>query len=126
MYTKNLLEKTNITRDALRHYNEMELLHPQTNPSNNYKIYTKQDVETILFIKKAKKIGFTLNEIKKIIIQMQSATCKHQSLIPYLEDQLAEINDKIATLHKMQKHISFLINDFEEKDCEITPTKLEM
>ncbi len=126
MYTKDLLQQTNITKDTLRHYNEIGLLKPHTNPTNNYKMYSQKDVETILFIKKAKKIGFTLNEIKKIIVQMQSATCKHQSLIPYLEDQLEEINDKIIILKKMKSHISFLINDFKKRDCEVTPTKLEM
>lgn len=126
MYTKELLQKTGITRDALRHYNELDLITPQINPSNNYKIYSPEDVELILFLKQAQKIGFSLNEIKKIAEQMQTSTCKHQSLIPYLEDQLEQIKEKITTLQKMKKHITFLIKDFEKRNCEKEPTKLKM
>lgn len=126
MYTKELLQKTGITRDALRHYNEIEIVTPIINNSNNYKIYSNEDVEIILFVKQAQKIGFSLSEIKKIAKQMQSATCKHQSLIPYLENQLEEINEKITTLQKIKKHVTFLIKDYEKRDCEKKPTKLEM
>jgi DNA-binding transcriptional MerR regulator len=126
MYTRELIQKTQITRDALRHYNDIKLLNPKTNPKNNYKIYSDGDVELILFVKKAQKIGFSLNEIKKIAAQMRSATCKHQSLIPYLEEQLDDISEKIITLQKMKKHIRSLITDFEKRNCEVHPTDLQM
>lgn len=126
MYTKDVLQKTGLTRDALRHYNEIGLVSPQINPINNYKQYTDDDVAVLLFVKQAQKIGFSLYDIKEIAAHMRSSTCKHQSLLPYLEMQLDEIKERITTLTKMKKHISFLIKDYKKRNCEIKPTKLEM
>ncbi|XLQ20694.1 MAG: MerR family transcriptional regulator [Candidatus Moraniibacteriota bacterium] len=126
MYTKDLLQKTNITKDALRHYNDLDLVKPTINSTNNYKIYSTADVEAILFIKKAKKIGFSLNEIKEMATQLNTSKCKHQSLLPYLENNLEDIEEKIITLKKMKKHISQLIKDYKKRNCNVKPTDLKM
>lgn len=126
MYTKDVLAKTGISRDALRHYNEIGLVTPSINPHNKYKQYTDADVEVLCFVKQAQKIGFTLLEIREIATHMRSATCKHQSLIPYLEGQLDEINERITTLQKMKRHITHLIKDFEKRNCAIAPTDFTM
>ncbi len=126
MYTKDLLQKTNITKDALRHYNDLDLVKPTINSTNNYKIYSTADVEAILFIKKAKKIGFSLNEIKEMATQLNTSKCKHQSLLPYLENNLEDIEEKIITLKKMKKHISHLIKDYKKRNCNVKPTDLKM
>ncbi len=126
MYAKDLLKKTNITKDALRHYNDLGLVTPTINNINNYKIYSNADVDAILFIKKAKKIGFSLNEIKEIAIQLNTSKCKHKSLVPYLENNLEDIEEKIITLNKIKKHISQLIKDYKKINCNIKPTELKM
>jgi len=36
------------------------------------------------------------------------------------------VNVKISSLKKIQKHLEFLISDFEKRDCRKEPTDLEL
>jgi DNA-binding transcriptional MerR regulator len=126
MYRKELQEKTGVTRDALRHYQSIGLIAPARNPHNAYLEYSLEDVETIQFITKAKKLGFSLEEIKLLLSQMQSSECKHQSLLPFLEQNLLEIRDRIKELQKIKRHLEQLVKNFQTKNCTVKPSKLEI
>ena len=53
---------TGISKDTIRYYEKMDLLHPKI--MNNYRQYTKDDIEIIEIILKLKQTGFSLQEIK--------------------------------------------------------------
>jgi len=126
MRSGEIMKKAEVTRDTIRHYVSMGLIKPAVNKQNGYKEYSKQDLENLIFIKNAKIIGFSLDEIKKILEQMHSSTCKHQSLLPYLHEQLEEIDYKIISLKKIQKHLRFLIKDYGKRNCAVKPSKLKL
>ncbi len=126
MLAKDIMRATGITRDALRHYVKHGLLTPRICPRNGYKQYTSADIERIRFIKDAQAIGFTIAQIKELLAHMETAACKHQSLLPSLRSHLEDINEKIATLRAMKRHITRLIKDFEQRDCTVEPSELHM
>jgi DNA-binding transcriptional MerR regulator len=67
MFTVGELSKeTQTTADAIRHYARIGLLSPSRNPGNNYKLFSHDDVKRLKFICRAKKLGFTLQDIKVI------------------------------------------------------------
>lgn len=124
MYAGEVIKKTNISRDALRHYVDIGLLEPKEDPRNSYKVYKQQDIKAIEFISSASKLGFSLRQIKNLSRRMNEATCKHKSLLPELEGQVQEVRQKIQDLRVIEKHLSQLITDFSEKDCEVEPSEL--
>lgn len=126
MSSGEIIRKAGITRDTLRYYLEIELIKPEVNQENGYKIYSDEDLNLLKFIKQAQGIGFSLAQIRKLSEQMRSSCCKHQSLLPYLKDQLIEVNEKIASLEEIKGHLQFLIHDFENVNCEIKPTELSL
>lgn len=124
MKSGEFLQKTNITRDTLRHYNRLGFLHPHINIKNGYGDYSKDDVWMVEFIKSAQSIGFSLRDISELAKQMKSAECKHRSLLPFLRGRLKDVDEKILSLKKIGRHLRFLIEDFEKKDCRKSPSKL--
>jgi len=57
-----------ISSDTLRYYDEIQLLSPDyINPSNNYRFYSEEQVNELLYIIDLKECGFNLDEIKVII-----------------------------------------------------------
>lgn len=126
MKSGEFISKTKITRDTLRYYNRLGLLIPKINPSNGYKEYSEKDIQMIGFIKGAQSIGFSLKDIKDLADHMKSEKCKHKSLLPFLNTRLDEVEEKIKALQKIKKHLKFLIEDFEQRDCSKKPSELKL
>ncbi len=58
---------TMISVKALRYYDEKGLLVPSDRSDNQYRMYNERDYELALLIKKLKKCGFTIAEIKEAL-----------------------------------------------------------
>lgn len=125
MRSGGIIKQTKITRDTLRYYNKLGFLRPIV-LENGYKEYSSEDVWMIEFIRSAQNIGFSLKDIKGLAEQMKSAKCRHKSLIPFLKNKLEEVDTKVKALRKIQKHLRYLIADFEKRDCSKHPSELKL
>lgn len=126
MYSKELREKTGVSRDTLRHYVDIGLLTPIRDNHNNYLIYSKEDFKILSFVLRAKNLGFSLEEIKEIEKRISSSTCQHKSILPYLQKNLSVVQQKIIDLKLIEKHLEKIINDFKKRNCVRKPTKFEL
>ncbi|MCL1857636.1 MAG: MerR family transcriptional regulator [Oscillospiraceae bacterium] len=92
-----------ISLDTLRYYNEIQLFNPDyINPSNNYRFYSEEQVNDLLYIIDLKECGFNLDEIKTIINLSDKTEMKKifEKKKTDLLDQRKKINlsiDKIET-----------------------------
>lgn len=55
---------TGLSKDTIRYYEKMKLLHPEI--KNKHRNYNKKDINTVEAILKLKQTGFTLQEIKML------------------------------------------------------------
>ena len=83
-----------ISLDTLRYYNEIQLFNPDyINPSNNYRFYSENQVNDLLYIMDLKECGFNLDEIK-IIIKLNDET-KIKEIYAKKEIELLDQRKKI-------------------------------
>jgi DNA-binding transcriptional MerR regulator len=96
---------------TIRYYEEMGLLSPPLRTESNYRLYGRETVEKLKFIKKAQKLGLTLSEIKGII------RCSKEGLKPCCrlvrqlftkKIQALEVN--IKELQRMRKELQTLLS----------------
>lgn len=66
-----LAKRTELSKDTIRYYIKIDLLKPKRDPDNGYKLFNEKDVTRLRFICKAKYLGFTLKEIKQIILECE-------------------------------------------------------
>ena len=67
MLTVNELSKVaQVTPGAIRHYVRVGLLKPQRHPVTDYKLFSDDDINRLLFIRQAKGLGFALSDIQVI------------------------------------------------------------
>ena len=57
---------TGLSKDTIRYYEKMNLLHPEIN--HKHRNYNKEDIDTVEAILKLKQTGFSLQEIKMLLI----------------------------------------------------------
>lgn len=68
---KDLAQICNVSPDTVRYYIRIGLLQPTRDPGNGYRQFTVSDTKRLDFIRKAKSLGYTLNEIKHILAESQ-------------------------------------------------------
>ena len=62
-----LAKYTGINLETVRYYEKIGLLPVPQRTESGYRVYDDNDVKRILFINRAKELGFTLKEIKELL-----------------------------------------------------------
>ena len=104
--------KVNI--DTIRYYEKRQLLAEPKRTDAGYRIYSQGDLKRLMFIVQAKALGFTLEEIKELmLLQIGEKDCSQVRAIAKRKSQ--EIASRIESLSRI-KHI---LDELAEK-CEQT------
>ncbi len=63
MHIGEVAARTELSLRSLRHWDEVGLLRPSGRTEGGFRLYTEQDVEKILLIRRMKPLGFTLEQM---------------------------------------------------------------
>ncbi len=66
MTVSELSKSTQATPATIRHYVTIGLLNPTRDPVNGYKLFGSENIKKVKFIRQAKDLGFSLNDIREI------------------------------------------------------------
>ena len=104
-----LAERTGVSTQAIRYYEDLGILPPATRAQNGYRTYDTTTEDRISFIRDAQTAGMTLVEIHKILELRDSgqSTCGH--VIGTLENHLAEVNRQMTDLERTRAHLISII-----------------
>jgi len=104
-----LAKQNNISVETLRYYEFEGLLAPQQRSLNGYRLYNDDDKNRLNFILHAKKVGFSLQEIKRLLslrADKDHHTC--EEVKNYTGSKITEIESKIDDLLRMKSALSNL------------------
>jgi MerR family copper efflux transcriptional regulator len=62
-----LAKEADVGIETVRFYERQGLIAPPPRTESNYRVYPREEVSRLRFIKRAKALGFTLNEIKELL-----------------------------------------------------------
>jgi DNA-binding transcriptional MerR regulator len=105
MRVAQLARELSISPDTIRYYTLIGLLHPLRNTANNYKEYREQDRSRLQFIISARKLGFTLDDIKEIIHESNKGRTGCPSVPQLLEKRLQETEQSFSQQSALRNHI---------------------
>lgn len=108
--TKDIVTSCNIGREALRFYERKGLIPNPIRTQSGYRVYPKETLRRIAFIKVARSIGFTLSEIKVFLAVNNKGPVTRKFVIQSIEDKLVQINEKLASLHAVKTTLEELKN----------------
>ena len=105
----DLAKLSGIKVEALRYYEAEGLLIPNMRSDSGYRLYSEQNVQSLFFILHAKKVGFSLKEIK-FLLDFQNNKNQHtcDEVKKYTGNKIMEIEAKIADLKNMHLSLSKL------------------
>jgi len=101
-----LAKEVNVGIETIRFYQQKGLITQPLKPDSGYRIYPDSTVKQIVFIKRAKALGFTLNETKKLL-NINGLKCDDMEVLAH--DKLLLVRKKIADLLKLQNGLEAVI-----------------
>jgi MerR family transcriptional regulator, copper efflux regulator len=112
MTVGELAKKAGVTPRTIRYYEEVGLLPQLERTSNGYRTYTEKHLFGVRQIRRAKRLGFSLNEIKELSgIRLQNPENEAEMVLRAIEIVKAHLNSTHKKMKDMKDHISLLENE---------------
>ena len=86
------------TPHAVRYYTRKGLLKPERNPNNGYRLFHPEDVAALRFIRKAKMLGYTLNESHEIMKDTEKGKSPCPRVRELIQKRITETHQKLEEL----------------------------
>lgn len=107
----------NVSTRTIRYYEELGLLNPCRSYTNQ-RTFSKKELAKLKLIFRGKRFGFSLDEIKEMVLLFDMDRTGIQQLertVTYGEQKILEIDQKIAELMQMKGELHQLHAMFSEK-----------
>lgn len=116
-----LVKELKINKETVRYYEKVGLLSEPERDKNGYRVYSKEDIEKIRFIRIAKNFGFSLKEISMLILKLyDEILCGDiEGIKRIVESKLDEIDYRLNELGKTKKLLQKVNNSIlsQSKEC---------
>jgi len=95
--------------DTVRFYERAGLLNKPRRTASGYRLYAASDVARLRFIRRAKALGFSLEEIAELL-RLNDGGGRRGAVRALAGRRLAEIEQKLAELSRMRDTLRHLIS----------------
>jgi len=110
MKVSDIARKAEVTAETVRHYVREGLLTPERHPDNGYQLFSQQDVQRLRFIQRARKLGFSVAEVRDILSHADHG----DSPCPLVRDLLAHRLPQVrAQINELQALAARMENALE-------------
>ncbi|QJR81206.1 Zn(2+)-responsive transcriptional regulator [Alteromonas pelagimontana] len=104
-----LAKEAGVTVDTIRFYENKGLLAPLQRSQGGYRIFAQSDKERLLFIQRAKKVGFTLDEIGELLeLQLHPGDHTCEEVKHHTQQKIDQVSEKIGELVRIQRSLQRL------------------
>lgn len=115
-----LADAAKVNVETIRYYERKGLIEQPKKPKQGYRQYSQETLTTILFIKRAQLLGFTLSEIAALI-DLSTGRCHGVQVLT--EKKLLTVRQKLKDLKSLEKSLKSLIDKCranpDENQCPI-------
>ncbi len=109
-----LAKQAEVNIDTIRYYERRGLILPLRRKESGYRQYLDDAVVRIRFIRHAKELGFSLDEIAELLSLKLDPKTKCGDIKKHAQRKIVEIEGKIRMLERMRQTLVRLTNVCEE------------
>lgn len=114
---QEVAKEFNVSTRTIRYYEELGLLCPHRS-STNQRTFSKKELAKLKLIFRGKRYGFSLEEIKEMVLLFdfdRSGIQQLERTVEYGDQKIQEIESKIAELTQMKLELQQMHGMFSEK-----------
>ncbi len=86
--------RTELSIKTIRHYDEVGLVAPSARSSGGFRLYTADDVNRLLAIRRMKPLGFALDEMRRLLDALDTLNSSAAT-----ESERTQASDYVAECH---------------------------
>jgi DNA-binding transcriptional MerR regulator len=102
--------RLNISADTLRYYEKIQLLPPIARNASGLRSYCEKDLSRLKFIKRAQRMGFSLEEISQLLTFREAPQQAKPDIRKMAGDKLSDIEENLQELKMLRDELTLLIN----------------
>jgi DNA-binding transcriptional MerR regulator len=100
--------------EALRFYERSGLLGRPGRTQSGYRVYDAAVLQRLDFIKRAQVLGFSLDEIKRIIADKQAGRSPCREVREIVRDRLEELDERMKEMRRYRRELGAALTQWEE------------
>ncbi len=105
-----LAKKAGVNVETVRYYERIGLMPEPQRRESGYRMYSQDDLTRLAFIRHAKELGFTLNEIRELLELRVDAKSNCEEVRAQAEAKIRNIEQKIAHLQRIREVLGKLVS----------------
>lgn len=108
MLIGELAKRSGFSRDTIRYYEKIELivLSKKSRREHNYKDYPVEVLHRLLAVKKYKDLGFTLEEIRELLVRESIQVLDVSKLLDLIDIKIDGVREEIDRLHDLKMRLN--------------------
>jgi MerR family copper efflux transcriptional regulator len=111
-----------VSAKMIRHYEAIGLLMPAARRPNDYRDYGERDIHELRFIKRARRLGFSIDEIGALLMLWRDRARPSREVRRIAEAHVGDLEARIAEMQAMAKTLRQLVracHGDDRPDCPI-------
>ncbi|MCQ1569653.1 Cu(I)-responsive transcriptional regulator [Neorhizobium galegae] len=97
-----------VSAKMIRYYEEIGLIRPMGRSGNNYRVYGEEEVHILRFIKRARNLGFSLEEAQTLLKLWQDKSRESAAVKDVATAHIGDLERRIAEMQGMLKTLKHL------------------
>jgi MerR family copper efflux transcriptional regulator len=111
-----------VSAKMIRYYEQIELIRPASRTDSNYRTFSDRDVNDLRFIKRARSLGFSVDEITNLLALWRDRVRPSREVKAIADGHIADLEARISEMQAMTDTLKALsqgcVGD-ERPDCPI-------
>ncbi|WP_122662541.1 Cu(I)-responsive transcriptional regulator [Pseudomonas viridiflava] len=115
-------KQSGLSAKMIRYYEATGLLQAAHRSESGYRLYGKDDLHTLAFIKRSRDLGFSLEEVGKLLTLWQDRQRASADVKALARQHIGELNQKIEELASLRDTLQELVEHChgdDRPDCPI-------
>ena len=115
-------EHTGMPAKTIRYYEEIGLIPPPIRAENGYRHYQEREVETLRFIQRARRLGFSVKDVGNLLTLWQDKNRASSEVKSFAMDHIKDIEGRIEELNSIRQTLLRLTDSCHgdhRADCPI-------
>lgn len=110
-----LAKRVGLRTSALRYYEEQGLLEPAARTEAGYRLYKPEAEQTLRFIQRAQRLGFSLDDIRTLLRGWQIGDLSDETVIKTAESRYFTLERQVTQLLVLQHELGLFLSDLHRQ-----------
>jgi len=98
-----------VSAKTIRYYESVGLIEPADRSAAGYRVYAKEDVQTLRFVQRARNLGFSVEKVGNLLALWNDRRRSSAEVKALARHRLADIDRKLAELAEMRETLVYLM-----------------